>query len=207
MKTFGFLLLLVLSTSWLSAQNLKPYMIGFETSESITDIKDKVVANLELNEIKILGQYQPASDNTRWVIVISSPDLVNAVKSIGGLTGFAASLRIGITSENGKTIVSYTNPVYWGNAYFRSDFDKVSSNYKTFTTHLENAMKASGTFSGKEFGSGKELSVNDLRKYHYMIGMPYFDDPVELADLGSYQSAISKIESNVTKGIPNLKMV
>lgn len=207
MKTFGILLLLVSFSSLVSAQNLKPYIVGFETSESITDIKEKVIANLESNEIKILGQYQPALDKNRWVIVISSPELVNAVKNIGGFAGFAASLRVGITTENGKTVVSYTNPAYWGNAYFRGDFDKVSSNYAILTTHLENAMKASGTYSGKDFGSEKGLTIKNLRKYHYMIGMPYFDDQVELADLGNYQKALAKIESNITKGIPDLKMV
>ena len=207
MKTFGILLLLVSFSSLVSAQNLKPYIVGFETSESITDIKEKVIANLESNEIKILGQYQPALDKNRLVIVISSPELENAVKNIGGLAGFAASLRVGITTENGKTVVSYTNPAYWGNAYFRGDFDKVSSNYAILTTHLENAMKASGTYSGKDFGSEKGLTIKNLRKYHYMMGMPYFDDQVELADLGNYQTALAKIESNIAKGIPDLKMV
>jgi len=206
-QTFGFILILLLSFHWVSAQNLKPYIIGFETTESVSDIKGKVESNLLQNGIKITGQYQPAQDNNRWVIVFSSPELENAVNQIGGLTGFAATLRVGITGENGKTIVSYTNPAYWGNAFFRGDFDKVSSNYATLTAHLESAMKASGSFVGTSFGSQHGLTVKDLRKYHYMMGMPYFDDTVELADFGSYQAAISKLESAISKGTPNLKMV
>lgn len=207
MKTFVILTLLFLSISESYAQNLKPYIIGIETSAGISEIKSKVENSLEQNGIKIVGQYQPAQDKNRWVIVVSSAEIENAVKKVGGLTGFAASLRIGITSEGGKTIVSYTNPVYWGNAYFGEQFDKVSSNYKSFTSNLEAAMKASGTFSGKAFGSEKGLSIKELRKYHYMMGMPYFDDTVVLADLANYQAAISKIEANIAKGIPNLKMV
>ena len=207
MRTFILLLLLSLPLSWVSAQNLKPYILAFETSESIPEIKAKVEANLGQNGINIVGQYQPASDKNRWVIVFSSSELEAAVKKVGGLTGFAATLRIGITIENGKTIVSYTNPAYWGNAYFRSDFEKVSANYASLTAHLENAMKASGTFVGNPFGSEKGLSVNNLRKYHYMMGMPYFDDTVDLKEFGSYQDALDKVESSISKGVPNVKMV
>lgn len=206
-KTVGFVFILLLSLQWALAQNLKPYILGFETTESISDIKVKLVSSLEQNGIKVVGQYQPANDNNRWIIVFSSPELENSVTQVGGLTGFAAALRVGITREKEKTIVSYTNPAYWGNAYFRSEFDKVTSYYATLTAHLESAMKASGTFIGTSFGSEKGLSTKDLRKYHYMIGMPYFEDPVQLADLGNYKEAIAKIESNLTKGIPNLQMV
>lgn len=207
MKSFGLMAMLLLTTIWVSAQNLKPYILAFETSESISDIKSKIESNLEQNNIKVVGEYQPANDKNRYVIIFSSPELENAVKEVGGLTGFAATLRLGITLENGKTIVSYTNPVYWGNAYFRKDFEKVSSNYATLTSHLESAMKASGSFSGKQFGSEKGLPIGDLQKYHYMFGMPYFDDIVELADFDNYQAALAKIESSIQKGVPNLKMV
>ncbi|MBK7410000.1 MAG: hypothetical protein IPJ40_19295 [Saprospirales bacterium] len=146
MRNLGIILLLLLPISWLSAQNLKPYILGFETTESVSDTKGKILANLESNGLKVVGQYKPASDANRWIIIFSSSELENAVKNVGGLSGFAAALRVGITREGGKTVVSYTNPVYWGNAYFRTDFDKVSAYYTTLTTHLENAMKASGSF-------------------------------------------------------------
>ena len=159
MKIIGLVIMLVISLQWVSAQNLDPYILGFETTETILDIKEKVATNLQQNGIKVIGQYQPATDENRLVLVFTSTELESAVKQIGGLSGFAAALRVGITREGEKTIVSYTNPVYWGNAYFRDDFDKVASNYSTLTTHLESAMKVSGSFVGKPFGSEKGLSV------------------------------------------------
>lgn len=207
MKTIGTILILVLSFHWVSAQNLKPYIVGFETSESVSAIKGKVEANLEKNSIKVVGQYRPAKDENRWILVFSSTELENAVKKVGGLTGFAATLRVGITHEGGKTIVSYTNPVYWGNAYFRDDFDKVSSNYTTLTAHIESAMKATGSFVGTPFGSESGISAEELHKYHYMFGMPRFDDTVELEDFDSYEAALSKIKSSIEKGVPNLELV
>jgi hypothetical protein len=207
MKVAGILMLVLMPVCWLSAQNLQPYIVGLETTETVSAIGEKVKANLELNEIKVVGSYQPANDKNRMVIVFSSAELENAVKNTGGLTGFAAALRIGITSENGKTIVSYTNPSYWGNAYFRNDFDKVASQYTNLTRHIENTMKATGSFSGKPFGSKEGLPVKELRKYHYMLGMPYFDEPVELGTFSNYNAALAKVEASIKKGIPNVKMV
>jgi len=207
MRITGIILLTFLSIQWAVAQNLKPYILGVESTESMADMKEKVAANLEQNGIQIVGQYQPAGDEARWLMVITSQELKSAVEAVGGLTGFASTLRVAITQEEGKTLVTYTNPVYWGNAYFRDNFDKVATNYSALTTHLENAMKATGTFVGTPFGSEKGLSVKDLRKYHYMMGMPRFDDTVELGEFDNYQTAINKVNSSVDKGVPNVKEV
>jgi len=207
MRITGIILLTFLSIQWAVAQNLKPYILGVESTESMADMKEKVAANLEQNGIQIVGQYQPAGDEARWLMVITSQELKSAVEAVGGLTGFASTLRVAITQEEGKTLVTYTNPVYWGNAYFRGNFDKVATNYSALTTHLENAMKATGTFVGTPFGSEKGLSVKDLRKYHYMMGMPRFDDTVELGEFDNYQTAINKVNSSVDKGVPNVKEV
>ncbi|KAA6346354.1 hypothetical protein EZS27_006126 [termite gut metagenome] len=198
---------LIISIQWGISQNLKPYILAFETSESISAVKAQVEKNLEQNDIKVIGQYQPASDKNRWIIVISSSELENAVSSIGGLTGFAAALRIGITRENGKTLVSYTNPSYWGNAYFRANYSKVTSKYNALNTKIQNAMKNSGSYVGTPFGSKKGISASDLQKYHYMMGMPYFDDTVELGSFDSYQAAVAKVQSSIVNGVPGVKMV
>jgi len=207
MKRIGFFAMLIVAMQWLSAQNLKPYILAFETTESISAVKTKIKSNLEKNGITVVGEYRPAGDQNRYNIIFTSDDLINAVKSKGGLTGFAAALRIGIIRDNGKTIVSYTNPKYWGNAYFRDYYPNVTSTYTSVENNLEKAMKTSGSFNGKEFGSEDGLSVKDLRKYHYMIGMPYFDDTEELEDFDSYQEALNKVESNIKKGVPNVKMI
>ena len=191
----------------MSAQSLKPYIVGYETAESVNGIQANVIKQLEANGIKVVGQYQPANDKNRYVLVITSVDLDAAVKKVGGLTGFAATLRVGITTENGKTMVSYCNPIYWGNAYFRADFDKVSGNYVALNAHLQAAMKGLGEFTNKPFGSKNGLIASDLRKYHYMMAMPYFEDVVELGKFDSYAAAVAGIDANIKKGIPNVKLV
>ena len=207
MKKATFISLFLISISWTFAQNLKPYVVGLETTESVSVAQEKVATQLEQNGIKVVGQYQPANDKNRAVIVFTSPELETSIKKIGGLTGFAATLRVGITSENGKTVVSYTNPIYWGNAYFRTNFDAVAGNYATLTQKLEKAMKSAGIFVGKSFGSKSGLAAKELRKYHYMIAMPYFEDVVTLGSFDSYGAAVSKIDANLKKGVLNVKLV
>jgi len=207
MKVIKLFLLLILPLNLLSAQNLKPYVVGFKSNESISVVKKKLKANLENNKISVVGEYQPASDPNRLVIVFSSDELENSVKKIGGLTGFATTLRIGLTLVNDKVFVSYTNPNYWGNAYFRDDFTSVASNYSTLSTKLENAMKASGQYDGMQFGSEKGKTEKELHKYHYMFGMPYFDDTILLNEFDNYQIAINKIESKIKNVSSDLSLV
>jgi hypothetical protein len=207
MKKITILGIILCTAFALSAQNLKPYVVGFESTESIKTVQTTLVEQLKTNGIVVVGQYQPANDKNRWLIVFSSDELQSAVKKVGGLTGFASTLRIALTAENGKTVVSYTLPEYWGNAYFRADYDKVASLYAALKTKLETSMKACGSFSGKTFGSEKGLETKELRKYHYMIGMPYFEDIVELGKYQNYAAAIATIEKNIKSGASGVKLV
>ena len=189
------------------AQNLKPYTIGAETNGSVANATTQTKAALKAKGFEILGVYTPANDVNRRVIVITSPKLKAAVKKVGGLTGFAAALRVAVTKEGGKVIISYTTPEYWGNAYFQKKYTQVASYYTTISSQLKSALAGLGTNGGTQFGSKSGLSVSKLRKYHYMLGMPYFQDNHKLKSFGSYSAAVSRIDGNLTKGISNLRKV
>ena len=51
--------------------------------------------------------------------------------------------------------------------------------------------------SNKAFGSSQEFSGEDLREYHYMFSMPYFEDQVELGEFESHNHALETIETNL----------
>lgn len=207
MKSLGLITMLLLTMTLLSAQNMKPYILGLESSDPVAALKSTIKSNLEANGITVAGQYQPASDNNRWVLVVTSPELQNAVRTVGGLTGFAAALRVAITREGSISKVTYTNPAYWGNAYFRGDYEKVAADYRAFDGKIKAALGTAGSFLGTEFGSKKGMTAAQLQKYHYMMGMPYFDDTEMLKSFGSYQEAINKIEASINSGVPNVKLV
>ena len=99
-------------------------------------------------------------------------------------------MRASVTDNGGNIEVAYTNPKYWANAYRMNDqLDAVS------------AKLATALGSEKQFSSGdKELSPEDLRKYHYTFMMEYFDDPSNLADYGSHAEAVKTVEANLAAG-------
>jgi hypothetical protein len=44
---------------------------------------------------------------------------------------------------------------------------------------------------------GGAMTVEELRKYHYKIMMPYFTDPVELKEFASFEQGLKTIQSNL----------
>ena len=82
------------------SQTLKPYILAGVVTDLET-AKTEAKAALELAGFGVAGEYMPAEDESRWIIIVNHPELDKAVQSVGGLTGFASTLRIGITKEEG----------------------------------------------------------------------------------------------------------
>jgi hypothetical protein len=190
-----------------TSQTLKPYILGTTSSGTIEEAKALTKSGLENAGFTIVGEYMPVEDASRWVIVISHPALDNAVKTVGGLTGFASTLRLALTKEESIINISYTNPPYWGNAYFRDDFDKVASDYSKIEAAFKQSVANVGEAKGTPFGSEEGEEIEDLRKYHYMFGMPYFDETKDFGDFNTYEAAIEKIEKSLKWGKPGLKLI
>jgi len=193
--------------STINAQTLKPYILGSTLKGSMTDAKQLVKTGLGNAGFTIVGEYSPAEDVSRYVMVVSHPALDKAVKKIGGLTGFASTLRMAITDENGTLNITYTNPVYWGNAYFRNDFPKVATEYSEVESSFKRSLEGIGTSVNSPFGSKKGLKISNLRKYHYMFGMPYFDDVEELGNFDSHADAVASIDKVLKEGKPGVSLV
>ena len=207
MKKIVILIIIILGWMNVSAQTLQPYTMGVESDKDLSDVIEQTITNLNKNGFEVPGQYMPANDKNRWVLVVTHAELLKASESIGGLAGLAATLRVGITKEGDKTIVSYTTPAYWGNAYYGEEFSKVKKHYTIVEQSFEKAMKGMGDFKGAGFGSEKGLTIEKLQKYHYMFGMPYFEDVEELEDFDSYADAVKTIDERLKSGVPNVKLV
>ncbi|WP_455757290.1 hypothetical protein [Sulfurimonas sp.] len=83
----------------------------------------------------------------------------------------AAVLRLFIDDKE-KTI-SFTNPVYFGKAFMQDDY-----NHAVFNTQLN---KISASFEELK-SSADKMEFDDLAGYHYMMGMPYYEDVDELGE-------------------------
>ena len=208
MKKLVFSLVIITVFALIStAQVLSPYTLGATSDKGLKESAALVKEKLKANGFQVLGEYAPAEDKDRWLIVITSESLLYAAAKTGGLTGFAAALRVALTRESGRVLISYTTPEYWLNAYYRDDFDAVKTLLDPLSGQLEKVMQESGTYAGTAFGSEKGLDVDDLRSYKYMMGMPKFHETKELGEFESYKEAIDKVESSLLKGVPDVTKV
>lgn len=83
----------------------------------------------------------------------------------------AAVLRLFV--DNKEKMISITNPVYFGRAFMQDDYSS-----DVFEAQLASINKA---FPGLT-GSADKLEDDDISGYHFMMGMPYYEDVDELAE-------------------------
>ncbi|HHH52436.1 MAG TPA: hypothetical protein ENK91_02160 [Bacteroidetes bacterium] len=207
MKKIFFITILISTVFAVNAQKLKPYIIAGYSSQDINTVKKDIKQKLKDNGFEVLGSYNPMSSGTRVVFGVSDNNLRNAVKKTGGFRGFALALRVALTNEGGKIMISYTNPEYWGRAYFGKQWNLVNNYYANIDKKFKSALSGYGGKTFIQFGSKDGIDKSDLKKYHYMFGMPYFDDNVKLKEFSDYGTAIATIEKNLNSGMLNVKKV
>jgi hypothetical protein len=164
---------------------LRPFNLGSKGPGTVQEKVDAAKSALQANGFTLVGTYTPYPDAT--ILVVTSDELkANAAKSEHG--GFGAVQRVAVTKVKDQVQVSYTNPTYMAHGY------RMEGDLAAVTAKMEKAL-------GKveEFGA-KGLREKKLRKYHYTIGMEYFDEPSILAEYGSYEEAIKAVEANLAAG-------
>jgi len=155
--------LLVLAVTTISAQAAKISAYYSAPYASAKTVKSK----LGKAGFKVLATYSPASKSNLKVIVYTNNKLkANAAKKS---RGFAAIQRVMVDSK-AKTVLA-TNPTYWLKAFMQKDYK----------SGVDSAVKASlGKALGKLTATADVLSSGDLSGYHFMMGMPYYQDMVTL---------------------------
>lgn len=178
----------------MSGQDLAPYIIITETQESIEESSARIVEALQQNSFQVLGSYHPANRSTLKVIAFTRNDLKNTVVKVADRGALAAVFKVGFVKKEGKVTISYTNPDYILRAYLREHYNTHKSTCETFASDL----KATFAPIGNDFiPFGGTVEADKLKKYHYKIMMPYFTDPITLAEYNSFNEGISTIEANL----------
>ena len=163
---------------------LKPFVLASKGDGTVAEKSAQVKTALTTAGLTIVGEYAPY-DGADIVIVTSDELKKNAAASEFG--GYGAIQRVAITGVGKEVQVSYTNPVYMANVYrMKDDLGGVAAT-------LEKAL-------GKveEFGA-KGMTAKQARKYHYMFGMEYFNEPSVLAEYDSYEEAVQAVDAKLTK--------
>jgi hypothetical protein len=170
-------------------ETLKPFILAYKTNGDMATITEEVKSKVTAAGFNVVGSYSPYDGAT--VIAVTNDALKQAAAS-SDFGGYAAGQRVTVTQVGDEVQVSYTNPVYFANTYRLEDQSGAAA-------ALESLQSALG--KSQVFGTGeKQLTAKDLRKYHYMFGMEYFDDPSELAEYDSYEDAVAAVEEGLSEG-------
>lgn len=188
-------ILLAMLPGSLLADGLDPYILAGIDQGTRQEVQTRIEERLIAEDFEVLGSYSPAGDEQLGVVCVTNEQLKASAAKSGDLLGFAAVLRVGLNQTKNGVEVSYTNPLYWGNAYYRKEFPQVEEAYNLLDQQFRKALADLPESSFQPFGSKKGVSTKKLQKYHYMFAMPYFDDVVELDSGSSYEDAIARIES------------
>lgn len=162
---------------------LKPYLLGYRGPGTIEAKLPEVKAALEQKGFQVVGEYAPY----RGVqVIIVTNDALKAAAAKSAYGAYGAAMRVALADTGKELQVSATNPRYFAAAY------RLKDGLDDAAAGLEQAIGKTA-----EFGKKEGITPAKLRKYHYMVMMPYFDDAVELARHPSHDEALAAVEANL----------
>jgi hypothetical protein len=165
---------------------LKPFVLASRVPGDPAKVAEETRAKLEAAGFEVAGRYAPYDGAV--VLAVTSADLRSAVAK-QRLGGYAAAQRVTVTKVGDEVQVAFTNPVYMGAGYrLETDLAPVA------------AKLAQALGSVEEYGPKDGKTAKDLRGYHYMMSMPYFDDPWKLATYATQAEALAAVEAGLAAG-------
>lgn len=188
-------ILITLSAFKLRAETaVKPFILASSGGDNFEQVIDNTRSGLAKAGFEILGSYSPYPQ--AHIIIFTNSYIKNiATQSQRG--GYGGALRVAITRVDNGIQVSYTNPLYWSNAY------RLADNLQTISDTLASVLGKQ-----QQYGSGKEvLTESDMREYHYTFMMEYFDDPSQLAYYDDHNSAVKTVEARLASGVAGAQKV
>ena len=161
---------------------LKPFVLASKTDGTVAEKSVQVKTALTGAGFTVVGEYAPYAGAD--IIIVTNDELKkNAAASDFG--GYGAVQRVSVTEVGKEVQVSFTNPVYMSNVY------RMQGDLSNVAAALEKAL-------GKveEFGA-QGMTAKKARKYHYMVGMEYFDEPNVLEQYASYEEAVQAVDAKL----------
>jgi hypothetical protein len=147
-------------------KDVSTYLIGEHISV------DTAKQKLQDAGFEIVATYSPVKKGT--TIVFTN----DALKAEGAKPGRAHAAFV----DDKEKMISLTNPIYFGKAFMQDDF-----NYEVFATQLNAINKAFPNLKP----SIDKLNFDKLSGYHFMMGMPYYNDP-DLLGEGANEELLAK---------------
>ena len=164
---------------------LKPFVLAQRASGDPGAVVASVRAKLEGAGFRVAGSYSPYDGAT--ILAVTNDELIAAAGK-NRFGAYGAAQRVSITKVGDEVQVSFTNPSYMQHGYrMEGDLTNVSTQLAAALGKLE------------EYGPKNAMSPRKLRKYHYMVGMEYFDEPSELGKFPSQAEAVAAVEAGLAE--------
>ena len=169
-----------LLTSSLMAKDISTYEYAdFKSSDSVKKA-------LHSNGMQVVGEYDAMGNPDYHVIAYTNPALKKDA-SVKDERGFGAVQKVLVNRKDNTLVL--TNPDYFLRAFLEDDFQE------TTAQELNKALSAA---FGKLSGSEDALEDDDLAGYHFMMGMPYYEDMIEVAE---GKDLLQKLKKNAGKNL------
>ena len=194
----GFIALIFVMNSQ-AQEELSPYFKITEFEGSMADAGTKVTQAITSGGFDVIGDYNPAQNPGLRVICFTNDDLKNLSLQFEDRGALASVLKAGLVSDSGKITLTILNPEYMFLAYWG---EQLNGQEKQLTSMSDKVKNLFSQFGNPEPFGGFE-KAEDLPHYHYMMMMPYFDDPVELSEFDSFEQGLEVIRKNLTAGKSN----
>jgi hypothetical protein len=154
--------LIFLGVSSVSAdEKISAYLIGAHVQENLAKTKLQDVG------FDVIASYSPVEGGTTLVFTNTALKAEAAKPK----RSHAAILRMFI--DNKEKTISITNPIYFGKAFMQDDYVE--------SVFVEQKNKINQAFPSLK-GSLDNLESDDIAGFHFMMGMPYYEDSDELAE-------------------------
>ncbi len=183
--TFAATALLLALQASAAEQRMKPFVLASRGPGEVEAVAAATRQKLEGAGFEIAGSYAPYEGAV--VLAVTSEALkAEAAKTPAG--GYAAAQRVTVTKVGDEVQVAYTNPRYMAAGY------RLEGDLAPVAAALEQALGRV-----EEFGPGEGKTAKDLRGYHYMVGMEYFDEPSKLGKFASHEAAVQAVEAGLAE--------
>ena len=165
--------MMLIGANSLVADEISAYMTGTHVDAKSAEAKLKDAG------FEVLANYESVKEGTTIVFTNS------ALKAEASKEGRAHVAVMRLFVDDKEKMISFTNPVYFGRAFMQDDYN--NDVFSAVKNSINNA------FAGLKPSKDK-LDDDDIAGFHFMMGMPYYEDPDELAE-GSNGDLIAKAKA------------
>ena len=180
-------------------ETLSPYFTVAELETSISEASQQVKAAVVANGYEIIGEYNPAHNENLFVICFTNEELRGLSLQFNDRGALASVMRAGFVHADGKVTITLLNPEYMFLAYWGEQLNGQEKLLVAMSEKVKSIFKDFGQLENY----GGEVKSKNLPGYHFMMMMPYFDDPDELKEFSSFEEGLEVIRKNLSKNKGN----